>query len=54
MPIQNPGKGETAAPAAAAIVLKIPAELKHLSAPIELVEKQAKLFRRDGCRVVCH
>ena len=55
MAIQDPGKGETAAPAATAIVLKIPTELEHLSAPIEhlieLIEKQAKLFRRDGCSV---
>jgi hypothetical protein len=55
MAIQNPGKGEAAAPAAAPIVIEIPAHLKHLVEPVENlikeVEKQVAEHRRDGSSV---
>jgi hypothetical protein len=37
---QNPGKGEAAAPAAAPIVIEIPAHLKHLVEPVENLVKE--------------
>ena len=55
MAIQCPRRGEAAASAAAAIVLKIPANLKHLVAPIEklieTVSARTEQLRRDGRRV---
>jgi hypothetical protein len=55
MPIQDPRRGEAAASAAAAIVVQIPAHLKHLVAPIEklvaTLEERTKQLRRDGCSV---
>jgi hypothetical protein len=55
MRIQNPGRGEAAAPAAARIVVDIPAHLKGLVEPlqqlIEEVEKRVAAHRRDGSAV---
>lgn len=52
MRIPSPGRGEAAAPAAANIVLNVPACLKHLVAPlenlIEAVGQSAAQLGRDG------
>jgi hypothetical protein len=55
MRIQNPGRGEAAAPAATRIVVDIPAHLKGLMEPlqqlIEEVERRVAEHRRDGSSV---
>jgi hypothetical protein len=55
MAIQNPGRGEAAASAAASIVIEIPAQLKHLVEPVQQlikeVDRQVAEHRRDGSSI---